>query len=375
MRVDAVRLHLLHIPFKGAFEHALKRRTEAETVIVVLRTAAGTVGVGEIAPRSYLTGETIDRVLDEAAPAQARRCLGETLATRDQVVTWLRTGLERAGRDLATFGGFELAMLDAAGQELGFTFADVLGGAAGPELPAGIVLGFEVATRALKKQCALARLAGRRHVKVKVGRADDLERLEIISHTLGKDLPLRLDANGAWSVPEAIERLKVFGAVVNVASIEQPVAGDDLAGLRRVRLETGVKVMADESLCSVEDGRRLIAAEAVDIFNVRIGKCGGVLGSLRLVELARSAGLGLHLGALVGETAVLSRAAEIFGRHVPELDCLEGKGQNRFLLEGDIASEVEGRAGLGLELQEDALRRYERRREEQGASILPAATA
>ena len=375
MRVDSIQLHLVHIPFKNAFEHALKRRTEAETVSVTLRTAAGTLGVGEIAPRSYLTGETIDRVLGETAPAQARRCLGLTLSTRDDVVTWLRGELDQVGRALATFGGFELAILDAAGKEMGFRAADVLGRAAGPELPAGIVIGFEVATPALNRHCALVRFAGKRHVKVKVGRADDLERLEIIARALGADLPLRLDANGAWSVPEAIERLKALRAKINIASIEQPVAGHDLAGLRRVRVETGIKVMVDESLCSVEDGRRLIAAEAVDIFNIRVGKCGGLLGSLRLVELARAAGLGLHLGALVGETAVLSRAGELFGRHVPEFSCLEGKGQNKFLLEGDIASEVEGGMGLGLHLQEDLLRRYERRRQDHGAPTSSAAMA
>jgi muconate cycloisomerase len=367
MRIESVALRLVRIPFKHAFGHALKQRTEADAIIVEVRSAAGASGLGEIVPRPYLTGETLEQVMAETAPARAARCLGQTFASRDETVAFLRAELDQAGRALATLGGFELGILDLAARELGFAIADVLGGGPpGPELPPGVVIGFEVATGALKKHCTLLRFAGRKHVKVKVGQPDDMERLEIVSQILGAELPLRLDANGAWSIDEAVERLRAMRARFRIASVEQPVAGDDIDGLRRVRLETGLPVMADESLCTLEDGRRLIDAGAADIFNIRIGKCGGLLGSLRLTELAKQAGLGLHLGALVGETAVLSRAAELFGRSVPGFPCLEGKGQNKFLLSGDIASDAEGDGpvGLGLTLREDWLALYEQERRE-----------
>jgi len=374
VQIESIDLRFVRIPFKRPFCHALKQRTLAETIIVVARSTAGTVGVGEIVPRPYLTGETVEGVLARAAPERAARCRGRRFGSKDELVAWLRGELDACGRELATLGGFELALLDLAGKELGFAAADVLGGAAGPELPPGVVIGFEVDTPALKRHCALLRMSGRRHVKVKVGRDDDLERLAIIAAALGADRPLRLDANGAWPVEEAIARLKEMRARFNIESVEQPVAAkredddgggsEDLLDLRRVRVEAGVKVMVDESLCTLADARRIIDAEAADIFNVRVGKCGGLLGTLRLCQLARDAGLGLHLGALVGETAVLSRAAEIFGRAGSGLgfgfSCLEGKGQNRFLLEGDIgaAAEALDAPGLGVTLDEEALRRY-----------------
>jgi muconate cycloisomerase len=365
MRIDVVGLHLLRIPFKGAFGHALKQRTEADSVLVVVRTSAGVTGLGEIVPRPYLTGETIEDVFARAAPARAQRTLGLTLSSRDEVVAWARAELEAAGRELATLGGIELAVLDAAAQEMGFPLASLLGGTPGPELPPGVVIGFEVKTAELRKHCALLRFAGRRHIKVKVGQSEgeDLERLQIIAKAMGETHPLRLDANAAWSPDEAVRRLNDLKGRFSIASIEQPVASDDFAGLRRVRTETGVPVMADESLCTLEDGRRLIEAEAADIFNIRVGKCGGLLGSLRLVELARSAGLGLHLGALVGETAVLSRAGERFGAAVSGFDCLEGKGQNKFLLQGDVAADAPGAGGLDLALRESWVAQYEQRRQ------------
>jgi len=207
VRLESIELRFVRIPFKRPFGHALKQRTLAETIIVVARSAAGTVGLGEIVPRPYLTGETVEDVRARTAPARARRCRGLSFSSQGEVVGWLREELDGAGRDLATLGGFELALLDLSGKELGFSAGDVLGGAPGPALPPGVVIGFEVETPALKKHCALLRMSGKTHVKVKVGRPDDVERLTIIAATLGPQLPLRLDANGAWPVDVAIERL------------------------------------------------------------------------------------------------------------------------------------------------------------------------
>jgi L-Ala-D/L-Glu epimerase len=139
----------------------------------------------------------------------------------------------------------------------------------------------------------------------------------------------------------------------NISSIEQPVPARDLAGMRRVREATGVPVVADEALCSLQDGESLIASRAADLFNIRLGKCGGFLASLRLVDLAREAGLGCRLGTLVGETGILSRAGEIFGGRVEGFASLEGKQQNKTLLLQDIVEvpapgESNSTKGLGL---------------------------
>jgi len=156
-----------------------------------------------------------------------------------------------------------------------------------------------------------------------------------------------------------VQRLK------NSLSVEQPIAAGDLAGLRRIREETGIPVMADESVCTLDDADRVIEARAADVFNVRLGKCGGVLGSRRLVERAHQAGISCHLGALVGQTGILCRASEVFGRFVPGFVCLEGKGQNEFLLEADLLDQpADARQadpfapGLGVRASDARLARY-----------------
>jgi L-alanine-DL-glutamate epimerase-like enolase superfamily enzyme len=339
MRIEAVRLHRVQIPFRGSFGHARSERSRSDAVFVELLDEAGGVGWGEILPRSYVTGETLEGVMERRGPLLAQRLLGRTLPDRAAVEAWIRQALPEVGRDrdLAAFGGLEVALLDLAGRRLGFSLADVLGGTPGPSLPPGVIIGFEVGTEALRKHCVGLRWKGHTHVKVKVGRPDDVERLQTISRGLGPDVPLRLDANAAWTVDEAVERLRALaGAGVSLASIEQPVAAGDLAGMRAIRERTGVAVMADEAVCSLADAEAIVAARAADVFNVRPGKHGGVLGSLAIVECARAAGIAVHLGTLVGESGVLSRVAEVFGRCVAGFACLDGKGQNRFLLEEDI---------------------------------------
>jgi muconate cycloisomerase len=364
MQVESFRLHRIQIPFKAAVEHARRGRTGTDAVIVALREAGGLEGFGEILPRDYVTGETVEAVLDGLGPAMGARFVGQRFSTREEVVHHLRRELDLAGRNLATFCGFELALLDLAGKALGFALGDVLGGVEGPALPGGVVIGFEVKTPALPRSCAVLRLGGKRHIKVKVGLPDDRERLAIISDAL--KVPLRLDANGAWpSAAEAVPALLAFRGVP-IASIEQPLPPGDLEGARRVREETGLPVMADEAVCTLEDADRLIAARAADLFNIRPGKCGGVLGSLRLVERARAGGVRCHLGTLVGETGLLTRAAEIFGRFVPGFDCLDGKGQNALLLRADVlenardAVDAPVRApGLGVRVSLDRLRAHQ----------------
>jgi L-alanine-DL-glutamate epimerase-like enolase superfamily enzyme len=363
MHVEAIELRRVRIPLRRAFEHALHERHHADAVFVTVHDDAGNVGWGEVQPRPYVTGETIDGVLDHTGPQLAARLLRCELPSMADAVRWLEAAAAEVDRNLATLCGFDLALLDVAGQRFGVPVADVLGGVVREPLPAGVIIGFEHETAEVARYCATLRLHGKRHVKLKVGRDDDVERAKAVAR-VWTDVPLRLDANAAWSAEEAIERLRAIAAEVAVASIEQPVPADDLAGMRRIREATGIAVMADEAVCTLADARRLVEEQASDIFNVRLGKNGGLLASRRLVEYARQAGVAVHLGTMVGESGVLSTAAEVFGRCVEGFECLDGKGQNAFLLEVDILEDrsdhsFESAPGLGLRVAATRVREHQ----------------
>jgi muconate cycloisomerase len=361
VRIGGITVYRVCIPFRKPFGHALQWRDKTDTLIVALSSDSGLAGWGEILPRRYLTGETIASVLADHLPELVRRWHGRSFESCLEVLAAVREEQRRASRSLATLAGWELAVLDLAGKTFGFAAGEILGKTIWPELEAGVVIGFDVPTEKLEKHCLLLRLAGRRQIKIKVGLEDDLHRLEIANAVFGPSIPIRVDANAAWSADDAVSALRPMRRC-NVCSVEQPVASRDLDGMRTVREKTGMSVIADESLCSMADARSLIAARAADVFNVRIGKCGGLLASMDLVTVAKDAGLSCQLGTLVGETGILSRASEIFGARVEGFKFLEGKHQNRSLLVQDIVQDAGSAggatSGLGIRVANQNLAKW-----------------
>jgi L-alanine-DL-glutamate epimerase-like enolase superfamily enzyme len=355
MRITCVNAYRVRIPFRSPFVHALYARHETNSIVVTVESEEGEVGVGEILPRAYLTGETLTAIWHHGLPTLAERWVGRSFANRNEVLLALAGELNRSERALASLAGWELAILDLSGKTFGFSVGEILGSTELPEVPAGVVIDFAIPTNHLEKHCSLLRLVRQHYIKIKVGLPDDLQRLEVIQGVLGPEQPLRLDANAAWTPEKAICTLRTWRRRLNIGSIEQPVAANDIQGMRAVRTKTGVPVVADESLCTLDDAKALIRCQAADILNIRIGKMGGLAASARIIQVARDAGLRCELATLVGETGILSRAAEILSRRIEGFEFLEGKGQNRKLLTEDLVdlnppvTEV-APAGLGIHI-------------------------
>lgn len=128
---------------------------------------------------------------------------------------------------------------------------------------------------------------GCRFVKMKVGSIpeDDPHRVAVARSAIG-EAQLFVDANGAFSTKQALN----FAADCEDADIrwfEEPVTSDDLPGLQlmRERLPANAEVAAGEYNYALDDARRLLAAEAVDVLQADVTRCGGVTGFLRIAAL------------------------------------------------------------------------------------------
>jgi len=146
---------------------------------------------------------------------------------------------------------------------------------------------------------------------------------------------LRVDANGAWDLDEAICRVETL-ARYQVLAVEQPLAKGNEAALADLRRRTRVPIMLDESLLTLEGAERLVAGGQVDLFNIRISKNGGLVRSLRLAELAHRAGLDFQLGCMVGETGILTAAGRVFLELVGRRVRFSEGSYGRFLLRADV---------------------------------------
>jgi len=161
---------------------------------------------------------------------------------------------------------------------------------------------------------------------------------------------IRVDANGAWTAPQAIQRIKEM-APYKISAVEQPVAKEDFVGMQTVSAAVDVPIIADESLCHEKDAQRLIDLGACRIFNLRLSKCGGLGVTTRIRRLAQEAGMLCQLGCHVGETSILSAAGRHFALCSPELVYVEGSYAS-FLLNRDLVPQpvTFGFAGLAHDL-------------------------
>lgn len=337
MTVTRVRLHRIRLPFKRRYTHRQADRTDTEGLIAEVHLASGHRGFGEALPRAYVTGETIASVTDTLTDVWRARWIEAPTDDFSLLLPWLEGALDAAmaERTLAAYGALELALLDAVGRATGQSVAACFDAPARARVryTGPITAGTPEAAARLGRFMRLGRLAD---VKVKVGFPNDGAVLAAVRRAVGPRMDVRVDANGAWSAPEAVACIRALRPH-HISGVEQPIAAGNVTALAEVQAAVDVPIIADESACTVGDVERLAAARACRMINVRVGKCGGMLGARRVACAAERAGLAWHIGCLVGETALLSAAGRHFAFGVPGWKYAEGS-YGPFLLVRDIAT-------------------------------------
>ncbi|HEY3117367.1 MAG TPA: enolase C-terminal domain-like protein [Chloroflexota bacterium] len=373
--ISAVTIYRLDLPFVSAFRHALASRAASDSVIVCIEDPQGNRGYGEGIAREYVTGEsptTMAQLLaDELAPRLIAHSNREELAFEplSELLARWRTdisGLNASAPPNAALCALELAIIDWSLRRAGKSLSELLPPARAEVEYSGVIPAegpTEVAALALRFV-----EFGISNLKLKVGIGDDLGRVHAARQAAGAGARIRIDANGAWTPEEAIERLKSLQSL-GIDCVEQPVSpAAGPAGLRRVREATGMAVVADESLVTIEDAQRLVEAQACDVFNLRVSKNGGLGAALAIAEVAQRAGIQIQVGAQVGETAVLSAAGRHLAAHLPDLMFAEGSF-GTLLLEEDVAEQdlrfgpggiapVLRGPGLGIEIRQEQVERF-----------------
>ena len=146
--------------------------------------------------------------------------------------------------------------------------------------------------------------------KLKVGLPDDAERVAAVREAIGPWPALRVDANGAWSVDDAVRAIRSFEEH-DLELVEQPC--HTLKELTEVRQRVSTAIAADESVGSMRELRRAVELEACDVVNVKVASAGGFKPARELLREARSNGLDAFLSSTLdgpwGIAAALQLAA------------------------------------------------------------------
>jgi muconate cycloisomerase len=372
MQLEKVTLYRIRIPFKQSFKHANAARNEADNLIVRCQLSNGVVGWGETIARDYVTGETSEGTFDRLALIPRAVWAEELSSALDIVAFHQRAGLSDAN---VARCGVELALLDAFAR----TRAQPLYQLLAEEWPALAKIRNESWVRyggpfglgslsATVLTAAKLRAFGFGDVKLKLGtdRKLDAKRVRLARAILGEKVDLRVDANEAWTLDHALAMAPIL-TECRVSAVEQPFSKALDANNVAFAKSTGLPIIADESLCSLDAARRLLACDIDLLFAVKIAKLGGFLSTLQVLQLAEQKHVGIQIGCQVGESAILSAA----GRHLavlcPNLRYLEGS-HDRFLLArnvarqditfgwGGVAPTLKG-PGLGVDVEIDRVER------------------
>jgi L-Ala-D/L-Glu epimerase / N-acetyl-D-glutamate racemase len=308
LSIDRFEFRELDIPFKTAFRHASTERTSTETVWIDAVASDGTVGSGESCPRPYVTGETTATARAFALRHEAS--LRRAVKSIETLHAWMADHEEDIDANPAAWCALELALVDLIGRHAGVTVETLL---SVPPLANAVfrytaVLG-DAPASAFHAMAERYRQVGFRDFKVKLSDSVERDREKLaVFDRWNESIRLRADANNLWpGADEAIDALRRLD--YPFFAIEEPIGKDRHDELPRIARAFNCAVILDESFSRRQQMSLLCDPAAQWLVNIRVSKMGGLIRSLQVLEAARARGIGVIVGAQVGETSLLTRAA------------------------------------------------------------------
>lgn len=292
--VDAVTATVLSRPYRRPFGISSGTSQDLTTVLVELR-AGDRTGIGEAAPMTAYTGETLAGLRSAIEELLAPALVGRELHGIGHAHEVMDTAVR--GQHLAK-GALDIALHDLVATAAGVPVHTLLGGAVRATVETAWVVGLGEIDEVVAESAERA-AAGFGHVKVKGGDDPDrdVELVRALRAALQPGVELCLDANEGYSRADAAEVLQAMDAA-GLDVVEQPLPRWDLRGLAELRQQLRTRVMVDESVQSIHDALEVVRADAADVINIKILKVGGLHRARQIVGLAEAAGVAVKVGSM-----------------------------------------------------------------------------
>ena len=318
--VTAVRVHHARVPLVNPFVTAVRRADHADVVVVQVTDADGRSGWGEAAISWKVTGESIASVCAAVTGPIAEAICGIDAGSPD-----MQTLVAGAvWGNAAARSAVECALVDLAAVQIGKPLFEHLGGAAATvqtDMTLSAAPPDELVRRAVQHV-----EDGFDVLKIKTrSNPDTVDGICAVRDAVGPRIGLRVDANQAWSIEDAIRIIRQCEARhVGLEFVEQPVAAGDISGLARVSDAVDTPIMADESVRTAADVRVIAEQQAAALVNIKLAKSGGFREALLAAAIAKDTGIAVVVGCMlegpVGVAAAASLAAAVSPGGVHDLD-------------------------------------------------------
>jgi len=364
MRVTGVDIRVVSVPFTHPETWRFGRLWGLTNAIVEVHTDAGITGIGEV-PGSPLIG-----MVRDALEATSAWIIGEDPM---KVRQFLRRASERGWHHYPYIGnaaaaGIEMALWDICGKALGCPVHQFFGGLDTENVPFyWYIWVTDRQPDTARQQAAEGVARGFKTMYIKIGfdLKNDLALARAIREEVGDDIALRVDANEAWTAFEAIDAVQRFEDV-GLEFLEQPIDMHDIAGMVDLRTKSRTRIGANQSVWQPWQVPEVLARRAGDVIVTDQHQLGGLVPFRDAAAMCEVANVPIIKHAF-GDLAITTIAAtHVLGTLAsPQL----GHQQYLTILEHDLlATRVEfvdggipvpTGPGLGIELDQEAVRFYE----------------
>lgn len=315
--VDRVQTFAVALPTLRSFGVAGGAVAEAgrPSVRVLVKVSAdGAHGWGEATPIPAWTYETAESIVTTVDRYLAPALLGRPAWDLDGITTAFDRAINRGfsiGAPLAKCA-VDVAVHDLLGRALGVPVGVLWGRRRAERIQLGWVVsgpGPEAVADCVAEGAEL----GYRAFKVKIGLHEEEQDLAIVAavRAAAPDAPLWVDANQAYTVDRAAALARELDRY-GVTAFEQPLAANDVTGLRRLRRISPIPVALDESLRHPTDLATFVKLEAVDVAIAKVQRSGGLTLSRRLCALAEDSGVRLMGSGLTDSDVGLAASLHLF---------------------------------------------------------------
>ena len=360
MKIESITLHHISMPLVAPFETSFGRETERECIIIEIHSE-GLVGWGECVASynpgySYeTTGTAMPTLRDFIAPLILSKDIKDALNFQERMA-----GIR--GHHLAK-AGVEMAIWDLLGKRGGKSLKQLFGGAR-DKVEVGVSVGIQESPGKLVETVTDFVKSGYARVKLKIKPGKDVTFTQAVRAAF-PDIRLQVDANSAYSMDDA-DSLKPLDDL-NLLLIEQPLFEDDIWDHHKFQAKFNTPVCLDESIVSPRHARYAIEMKACKIINIKPARLGGLSQGIQTHDLAQEHNMPVWCGGML-ETGI-GRASNLALASLPNF-ILPGDvsasdryykrdiTHERFTLNADSTIDVPNKPGLGVTVDEDALKAY-----------------
>lgn len=316
MKIRQIEPFALSLPLLKPMKMAGVEIRTADNVLVRITSDTGVSGWGEAASAPSMTGETVESMM-AAVRHLAPFLVGmrvEDFSALDGEMAWRLYG------NAAAKAAIDMALLDLSGRAQNKPIYELLGGKRRDRIAVLWLIG----TGSLEgdvREARAKRTEGFTGYKIKVGAADPLEdarRTIAVCEALGPGMLISADANQGFSVEAAIDYVRAVEHTT-LDFLEQPVAGDDLAGMAKVAAASRIAIGADEGLHHPHDIQHHHDARAAAGGSLKTIKLGGVRAVYRAGILCDQLGMKVNLACKIAESSIAAAAVLQLAAALPSL--------------------------------------------------------